>query len=262
MISSLTASRPIAVCCGVGVDSVAMLVCMHLLGIRPDLITFADTGDEKPETYLYVPILQQWLRDVGFPQLQVCRYVPKRADYRTLFWNCIINETLPSLAFGWKSCSLKWKRDAQEPLRRRLPLFIQEWSEGKKIQKCIGFDATEKRRTFAAGGAKDMDLYDMHYPLQEWGFTREDCKRIIADAGLPVPLKSACWYCPASKKHEIEWLAENHPDLFELAKLMEEVYRKGKHYRGEDASTVGLGRKFSWSDLPIATNDCAGCVGC
>ncbi len=248
--------RAIAVCCGVGVDSVAMLVEMERRGIRPDLITFADTGGEKPETYLYVPILQQWLRDVGFPQLQVCRYVPKRAPYDSLFGNCMANETLPSLAFGWKSCSLKWKRDAQEPLRRRLPLFVQEWADGERIAKLIGFDATESRRTFAAAGAKDQELYDMRYPLQDWAMTRDTCERTIADAGLPVPMKSACWFCPASKVHEINWLREHHPDLHSAALAMEHNYRTGKHWRGDDATVHGLGRRFAWSDrLPILDDD-------
>lgn len=36
---------------GGGVNSTAMLVEMHKRGIRPDLILFADTGGERPETY-------------------------------------------------------------------------------------------------------------------------------------------------------------------------------------------------------------------
>ncbi len=27
------------------------------------------------------------------------------------------------------------------------------------------------------------------------------------------PLKSACFFCPASKAHEIDWLDDTHPDL-------------------------------------------------
>jgi hypothetical protein len=48
-------------------------------------------------------------------------------------------------------------------------------------------------------------------------FNREKCKQIIANAGLPVPVKSAWWFCPASKKHEISWLREHHPELLERA---------------------------------------------
>ena len=68
--------QPIVVAYGMGVDSTAMLVGLHQRGIRPDLILFADTGGEKPDTYLYAPIIRQWLRDVDFPQFEVVRYKP------------------------------------------------------------------------------------------------------------------------------------------------------------------------------------------
>ena len=105
---------PICVCCGVGVDSVAMLIGLRNRGIRPDLITFADTGSEKPETYQYVPILRQWLRDVDFPELVVVRNLCPIAGHRSLYNNCENNQTLPSLAFGMKSCSLRWKKEPQD----------------------------------------------------------------------------------------------------------------------------------------------------
>jgi hypothetical protein len=56
---SLSAERPwpecpLVVAYGVGVDTAAMLIEFAHRGIRPDLILFADTGCEKPETYLYL----------------------------------------------------------------------------------------------------------------------------------------------------------------------------------------------------------------
>ncbi|MCH8969532.1 MAG: phosphoadenosine phosphosulfate reductase [Planctomycetes bacterium] len=263
MTATAKQDQPICVCLGLGVDSVAMLVGMEQRGIRPDLITFADTGGEKPATYLYAPILRQWLRDVDFPQFQTCRYVPPIATYRTLYENCERHETIPSLAFGRKACSLKWKRDAQEPLRKRLPENVQAWSAGRKVIKCIGFDATERRRTYAAVG-KELDEYDYSYPLQDWGWTRDHCKRVIADAGLPVPVKSACFFCPAMKKAEIHELRRTDPDLYEKAIALETGYREGKHWRGDAATTQGLGRRFAWATLPVIQDrqltlfDCGG----
>lgn len=240
--------QPLCVCLGLGVDSVAVLVNFERMGIRPDLITFADTGGEKPDTYLYVPILREWSREVDFPQFQVCRYPAPRSNYDTLYGNCIQNQTLPSLAFGRKSCSLKWKRDAQEPLRRRLPENIQAWSEGKKVIKVIGFDASEERRTYAGIG-NELEEYDYWYPLQDWGWDRDRCKQEIDRAGLPVPIKSACFFCPAMKKPEIYELGERAPYQVEAALEMERNYREGKHWRGDESSTRGLGRRFSWEEL-------------
>ena len=81
--------QAIAVCCGVGRNSIALLKGMHDRGIRPDVITFADTGIERKETYLYVPILREWLRDVDFPELTVVRNLAPHSPYDSLYGNCM-----------------------------------------------------------------------------------------------------------------------------------------------------------------------------
>lgn len=70
---------PLVVAYGVGVDSTAMLIGMHARGIRPDLIIFANTGDEKPATYAYIPIMKQWLESVGFPLITVVKNARPRS---------------------------------------------------------------------------------------------------------------------------------------------------------------------------------------
>jgi 3'-phosphoadenosine 5'-phosphosulfate sulfotransferase (PAPS reductase)/FAD synthetase len=94
---------PLVVAYGLGVDSTAMLVELAHLEIRPDLILFADTGGEKPETYQYLGVIQPYLQEVGFPEVTVVRYQPKRAVYDTLEDQCLHTGTLPSLAYGGKS---------------------------------------------------------------------------------------------------------------------------------------------------------------
>jgi hypothetical protein len=51
----------------------------------------------------------------------------------------------------------------------------------------------------------------------------------IINTGLPVPMKSACFFCPASQPWELVWLAGAHPDLFLRAIAMEDRARAGKH---------------------------------
>src|SRR5262245_17689139 len=105
---------PLAVAYGLGLDSTALLIEFATRGIRPDLILFADTGGEKPEPYAYLPVIQQYLAGVGFPPVVTVRYTPARAAYRTLEEQCLHTQTLPSLAYGGKSCSLKYKRTPQD----------------------------------------------------------------------------------------------------------------------------------------------------
>src|SRR5262249_38136453 len=86
----------------------------------------------------------------------------------------------------------------------------------------------------------DQHYFAYWYPLMEWSYDRETCKRIIANAGLPVPIKSACFFCPASKKQEIAWLQEQHPDLLKRALRLE------RNAQAKLTSVKGLGRSYSW----------------
>ena len=69
----LPEGSPVIACYGGGVASTAMLIALHRAGIRPDLITFADVGAEKPETYAMVKTMSEWCRSVGFPEVVTCK---------------------------------------------------------------------------------------------------------------------------------------------------------------------------------------------
>ena len=138
---------------------------------------------------------------------------------------------------------------------------------GQPVVKMIGFDATEGHRTKSGGTfpvtKQQRQTYDIQFPLRDWGWNRDKCKRVIDKAGLPVPVKSACFMCGASKLHELYDL-----DIRQLTKAVEieETYINGKHWRTEDhpagpSTVIGLGRKFRWApilaerlDNEIATN--------
>lgn len=204
--------EPIVVAYGMGVDSTALLVGLARRGIVPDLILFADTGGEKPETYAYLPIIQAWLARVSFPPVIVVRRAPisgQNGDYDTLEGNCLVNATLPGLAFGRKSCSMKWKVEPQNSHCASWAPAIACWARGRKVQKLIGYDAgpKDKRRRHIPDDAR----YRYFYPLDDWGWDRERCEREILAEGLPLPPKSACWFCPATKPEELVELRQKHP---------------------------------------------------
>ncbi|QRM35004.1 hypothetical protein [Microvirga sp. VF16] len=200
-------SVPVLAALGLGVDSVAMLVELVERGERVDAALFADTGSERPQTYAYLPIFKEWLEKRGVP-LIVVKYEPKNfknyPPYRTLESNCLTNGTLPSKAFGFGSCSSKWKIQPQELWADRWEPARRCWAAGGKVIKLIGYDcspADQKRYADRAG--QDDPKYSYRYPLRELGWKREDCIARIKAAGLPVPVKSACFFCPVSKPHEL-----------------------------------------------------------
>jgi hypothetical protein len=195
---------------GLGVDSVAMLIHLVENGERVDVALFADTGSERPQTYEYLPIFKKWLADRGVP-LHVVRYQPKNyknfPPYRTLEENCLTNGTLPSKTFGYGSCSQKWKIQPQDHWADNWEPARRCWAAGGKVIKLIGYDcspADQKRYSDRAGYSDPKYLY--RYPLRELGWKREDCIARIQEAGLPVPVKSACFFCPVTKAHELHEL--------------------------------------------------------
>ena len=139
---------------GAGWDSTAAII-KHVWMDHPiDLITFADHGAEKrfPDkengeevgTYEFIEIFSDWLVAEGYPRPTICRYQPMaetNARYEQavvdviraldlereidparakhlggIYGNSVANETLPGLAFSMKSCSIKHKLAAQEPI--------------------------------------------------------------------------------------------------------------------------------------------------
>src|SRR5262249_8592114 len=158
------------------------------------------TGNEKQETYDYLPIINAWLRRANFPAVTVVQYRVNNfkhwPPYHSLGENCLTNGTLPSLAFGFKSCSLKWKVAPQNKYCETWQPGVICGSAGKKVRKIIGYDATPKdiKRYAPAIGVEDP-RYDYCSPLIAGGWDRARCKSEFAPAGLPVPPKSACYFC-------------------------------------------------------------------
>lgn len=238
---------------GLGLDSTAMIVLMYQMGIRPDIIVFSDTGGEKPETYAYLDGFNAWLRSVGFPEVDVVKYAPTRAPYTTLEGKSLANENLPSLSFRGHECALVFKRDVITKFLKAHPLVQAAIAEGREIQKIVGYDDSpadrkrsakttkmrlkmiekvEERR--ACGKAPLADQWEVAhltnvYLLQDHNLTRPELPAIVESVGLPVPVKSACFFCPASRPEEVVQLKLDHPELFERALRIERVAQEGKH---------------------------------
>lgn len=214
---------------GGGTNSTAMLCGMVERRERPDAILFADTGGERPDTYNYVDGFSHWLKSKGFPEIIVVENLP------TLEADCLKRNALPSVAYGFKSCSDRWKIRPQNRWVQRWPMALDTWKAGEKVTKCIGFDAGEPYR---AEGKVGDERYTNRYPLIEWGWDRDACMEAIERSGQPQPGKSSCFFCPNSKQHEILALPV---ELQERAIAMED--------NAELGSIKGLGRGYSWKNL-------------
>lgn len=52
------------------------------------------------------------------------------------------------------------------------------------------------------------------YPLIDMGLHRNDCYKLVSEVGLPRPHKSACYFCPFTKRNEWVQMRANEPELF------------------------------------------------
>ena len=231
---------------GGGTNSTALLIECANRGIPVDLILFADTGGEKPHTYNYVRIFSDWLVNHGLPEIITVKKVDLNGDVLTLEDNCLNKKMLPSIAYGYKKCSQKYKIQPQDKYVNNWNPARELWKGGDKITKLIGYDADEPHRADAEPSEDNKKKYDFRYPLIEWDMGRDDCIATIERAGLCLPGKSACFYCPNSHPSEIRQLQAVYPHLAARAVAMEQ---------NADLTTLkGLGRRFAWGDL-LATDD-------
>lgn len=226
---------------GGGTNSTAMIIGMYRKGIPIDLILFADTGAERPETYQYIEIFNGWLKERNLVEITVVQYTDKDGNVLTLEQDCLKACNLPSIAYGFKTCSQKHKIGPQDKFCNNYAPCKKIWANGEKVIKYIGYDAGEERRKTNAFAYDIQDKkYQRIYALIDWGWYREDCERVIQEEGLPLPGKSSCFFCPSMKKKEIKELKRKHPDLYERAVALEDNAK-------DNLLTVkGLVRNWSW----------------
>lgn len=226
---------PVVVAYGAGTNSVAMLLGLHERRERPDLILFANTGNEWQRIYQHIEIMREWCGRAGFPDITT---VVKGGRQETLYENCIRMEMLPSIAYGFKGCSHKYKREPQDKFCNNWEPARLAWEAGLKVTKLIGYDTDEDHRAKIPEDAK----YIYRYPHIEHGLSRSDCIAVIKRHGLPLPGGSACTFCPSSTREDIDELKFVEPESFRAALAME------RNADGNLKTVAGLGRRFSWHE--------------
>jgi hypothetical protein len=190
---------------GAGVNSTALLVLKSQGKIDFDLAVFADTGGENPETYQYIEeIIKPFCS-----KHQITLAFIKRPG-ANLYEDSIERKIIPTRMF--RSCTDKFKK-------RALKKFVLARFPDEQVNFLIGIASDEAHRAIECEGNS--------YPLIELNLNREGCIKIIKDAGLPVPVKSGCFFCPFTPKQGWLNLLKNHPDLYAKAEALE---KNGQRY--------------------------------
>jgi hypothetical protein len=211
-----------AVSYGGGVQSTALLVLAAQGRIDFDLFLFANTGDdsEHPDSLRYV-------REVAMPYAEA-HGIELVELHKTVFGSP--QTLMESLHGGRLTIPVRREKDGP-PMSRQCTAHFKIDVVARELKRrgatranpatvALGISVDEIQR--AKPGVDDRNpTQNRVYPLLDLGMHRRGCADLIASAGLPVPPKSSCWFCPF---HDIEaWrsLKRNRRDLFDRACAME-----------------------------------------
>lgn len=225
---------------GGGVQSTTLaLMAMSGEFERPDLILFADTGNESAATYEHVNNVRRAAEDNGLEFVRVSR-------------GNIIHDVLaashpasgiktgqvgqpPFYVAGnntriegklWRKCSRQYKIDPmREYVRRRLGVEKgRKMPDGITVEKWIGISIDEASRMKPSPDKWEL----VRWPLIEMNMTRWDCHIWLKKAGWGVIPKSACLICPYHDNTYWRELRDDSPEEFESVVAFEEELHRGR----------------------------------
>lgn len=211
---------------GGGVQSTAVLVLAAQGAVQYDAFIFSNVGDdsEHPDTLEYV-------REVAWPyaerhgiRLEEVQRIKRDGTVETILGRIESHEQsiplpvfLPSGAPGNRTCTRDFK-----------VLIVARWlREHGATEECpatvgLGISVDEMGRARTSSG---FAYEQLEYPLLDLRLTRAQCADLIQRAGLPIPPKSACWFCPFTRTSGWRRLKQRRPDLFGRAVALDSYLR-------------------------------------
>ena len=207
---------------GAGVQSTALLImgAQGLFGCpKPDYAIFADTMAEPPWVYEHLEKLKKWVEPYNIPLLVISTANLKE-----------------DLLYGSKVSIPAWTiaKDGREtPIHRQCTADYKIRPINQKVKELLGFnqDNNVYKRVGCLLGISTDEIYRRKpsrvswitnlYPLIDASLDRNDCMDIIAKAGMDVPKRSACFFCPFHNDEHWQNLKDNYPKLFEEAASIE-----------------------------------------
>lgn len=254
---------------GGGVQSTALLVLAAQGYLDFPVFLFANVGEkaEHPKTLRYVrEVAFDYAAAHGIEMHEIYR-TPTRgvsAGVKEDLWDRLMRPDSQSLpipvrmpdtgAPGARSCTADFKI-------RVVGKWLREHgaTEENPATVAVGISTDEWNR---ANSRKVEPYENVTYPLltietrRGIGLNRAQCEAIIRDAGLPVPIKSSCFFCPFHKP--TVWIdqARNEPELFARSVLLEDTLNERRARRQCNASNERAGRMVHGDELAdVAAED-------
>ena len=218
---------------GGGVQSTALVALAatgqleERLGLKVDAALFSNVGDdsEHPSTLRYVrDVAIPWAAARGLPVHELHR-VMRGGESRTL-WEDLMRDSrtikipvrMANGAPGNRNCTNVYKVQV-----------VGKWlkengaSADNPATVLIGISTDEIQRI----NAKRAEPYERPvYPLIDLRLDRSACENVIRDAGLIVPGKSSCFFCPFHRLLMWSEMRRDEPELFAKACQLEDTLNR------------------------------------
>lgn len=235
---AVSPAKPLrAISYGGGVQSTALVVLAATGRIEADVALFANVGDdsEHPATIRYVhDVAIPWAAERGLTIHELHR-VKRDGTTETLMGRLMKPDSrsigIPvrmadTGAPGTRSCTMDFKIGV-----------VRRWLKGHGASAAtpadvlIGISTDEIERI---GNRRTQRGESPRYPLIDLGLDRAACAQVIRDAGLPVPPKSACFFCPFHNRQAWAEQRRDEPDLFERSVQLERTLNARRDLLGKD----------------------------
>jgi hypothetical protein len=217
---------------GGGVQSSAALVLAAERTIDYPTFLFANVGNdsENPATLAYVEgVAKPYALTHGIELVEVAASETLMTRSLRIERSVMIPVRMAGGAPGNRQCTQRFKiAPVAKELRRRGATKERPATLG------LGISIDEYHRV-RSGSPVAHEV--IAYPLIDLRLDRQDCQNVITKAGLPVPPKSSCFFCPFQTLQQWQTLLRNDPESFEAACVLEEAINEKR---------VGMGRDRVW----------------
>lgn len=221
---------------GGGVQSTAALVLAAQGKINYRIFLFANVGEdsENPLTLRYVENYANAYAEDNQIELRWLERRKRTGEVETLYGRLTkpgsrslpIPVRMSNGAPGMRACTSDFKI-----------AIISKWLKQHGATKDspaitgLGISVDEWHRARTDSGIAHQCL---EYPLIDLRLTRQDCMNIIRDAGLPVPPKSSCYFCPFHSRANWQELKREQPELFQKSVDLELLLNERRAELGKD----------------------------
>lgn len=229
---------------GGGRQSTAALVLAARGELDVDCFVFANVGDdsENPDTLAYIrDYSRPYAEGHGIELIEIQRKFKDGRDPSLYQYVLNAKRAVPipmrmslSGAPGNRTCTYDWKILVVWKYLKRERGWVPPWELALGIswdESHRMHDGTVQRKSDANPEFTD---YRKVYPLCDMRLTVADCKRIVAEASLPEPPKSSCWFCPFHDSATWARQRLHRPDLFDAALGMERRVNQVREDIGKD----------------------------